>query len=102
MNNIGFVVYKKGNEPGMLMAQWEHSDYGKGTGIAKGSQSDGYEGEYTIQYFDNNGIIQAERDLIIKKEGDSYHLSWFKENKKTAEGIGKEISCCLCVGYHDI
>jgi hypothetical protein len=102
MKNIGFVAYEKGDEPGILTARWEHSDYGTGTGIAEGSPSEGFEGEYVIRYFDTLGALQAERNLSIEKRGESYRLSWFHDGRKTAEGIGRIISRSLCVGYHDV
>lgn len=102
MENIGLVFYRKGNEPGTLLAQFRHSDYGTGTGLAKGTPSEGFEGQFQIRYFDENGNIQADRDLFIIKDGEYYQLTWFKDGKITGEGIGHENSDCLCVGYHEI
>jgi hypothetical protein len=102
MKNIGFVIYRKGNEPGTLLAQWYHSDDGSGTGIAKGSPSEGFVGEYQIRYFDERGNVQAARELVIKKDREYYQLSWLKDGTLSAEGIGQETSGCLCVGYHNI
>ena len=102
MKNIGFVIYRKGNEPGTLLAQWHHSDDGSGTGIATGASSEDFTGEYQIRYFDEQGNIQAARDLVIKKEREYYQLLWLKDGAITAEGIGQETADCLCVGYHNI
>jgi len=74
MNNIGVVVYKKGNEPGTLEAEFCHTDDGIGNGIATGGPTHGFEGKYKIRYFDEKGKLQAERDLEIKKDGDRFNL----------------------------
>jgi hypothetical protein len=42
MPSVGFVMYKKSDEPGTLIAEWCHSDYGNGTGIATGGPADGF------------------------------------------------------------
>lgn len=102
MKNIGFVIYRKGNEAGTLLAQWYHSDDGSGTGMAKGAPSEDFAGKYQIRYFDEQGNFQAARELVIKKDSSYYQLSWLKDGTMTAEGIGQEISGCLCVGYHNI
>ncbi len=102
MINIGFVLYKKGDEPGTLNAKWCHSDYGNGTGIATGGPAEGFEGRYHIRYLDDKGNAQAERKLDIQKKGDFYHLSWINNGNISARGIGMETVEGLSVGYRDI
>ena len=102
MTNIGFVLYKKNDAPGVMNAKWCHSDYGIGTGIATGGPVEGFEGDYHIRYFDDTGNIQADRDLEIKKDGDFYKVSWLSNGKITAVGIGMENSEGLSVGYRDV
>ncbi len=102
MNNIGYVLYKKGKRPGTLNANWCHSELGIGTGIATGGPIDGFEGLYKIRYFDGKGNLQAERELDIKKDGNCYKVSWLNKGETTAYGIGLENSEGLSVGYRDI
>ena len=102
MTNIGFVLYKRNDESGVMNAKWCHSDYGNGTGIATGGPTEGFEGHYQIRYFDDMGNVQADRELEIKKDGDYYKVSWLNNGKITAVGIGMENSEGLSVGYRDI
>ncbi len=76
MTNVGFVLYKKGEEPGTLIAKWCHTDDGNGTGIATGGPVEGFEGHYHVRYFDDKGNLQAARELNIKKDGDYYQTWW--------------------------
>ncbi len=102
MNNIGNALYKKNKAAGTLNADWCHSDYGTGTGIATGGPADGFEGLYKIRYYDEKGKIQAERELEIRKDGQCYKVSWMNNGKLTAYGIGLEFSEGLSVGYRDV
>lgn len=102
MNNIGYILYKKNKEPGTLNANWCHSEYGIGTGIATGGSADGFEGLYQIQYFDEKGNLQAECELGIRKDGNCYRVLWLKNGELKAYGIGLENSEGLSVGYRDI
>ncbi|MCP4370993.1 MAG: hypothetical protein GY797_23195 [Deltaproteobacteria bacterium] len=102
MTNVGYVLYKKGDEPGTLIAKWCHSDYGNGTGIATGGPAEGFEGRYHIRYFDEKGNIQADRELDIQKDGDYYQLSWINNGEISGRGIGMENAEGLSVGYRDI
>ncbi len=104
MKNIGYVLYKKDKETGSLTADWCHSDYGIGTGIAttNGNQGDSFEGIYKIQYFDENGNLQAERELRIEKEDNHYKVSWLNDGVLTAFGIGLKNSEGLSIGYRDV
>lgn len=102
MNNIGCVLYKKDKEPGTLNANWCHSEYGIGTGIATGGSADDFDGHYQIRYFDENGNLQAERELDISKDGNYYKVSWLNNGEITSYGIGLVNSEGLSVGYRDI
>ncbi len=104
MKNIGYVLYKRNKEPGILDAIWCHSDYGIGTGIAtaSGNLNDGFEGHYRIKYFDEEGKFQAELELDIRKDEKCYKVSWLKNGELTAYGIGLENSEGLSVGYRDV
>lgn len=96
------VLYKKGDKEGTLNAEYCHSVDGKGNGIAHGNSKEGFEGEYQIQYFDDKGSLQAERDLEIQKKGDCFYLTWSKNGSITSTGIGFENAEGLLVGYHDV
>ncbi len=102
MTNVGYVLYKKGDEPGTLIAKWCHSDYGNGTGIATGGPAEGFEGRYHIRYFDEKGNIQADRELDIQKDGDYYQLSWINNGEISGRGIGMENAEGLSVGYCNV
>jgi len=104
MNNIGYVLYKISKELGTLNAEWCHSEYGIGTGIATATEGlvDGFEGHYQIQYFNEKGSLQAERGLDIRKEGKYYKVLWLNNGELTAYGIGLENSEGLSVGYRDV
>ena len=102
MTNIGCVFYKKTGQPGELTAKWCHSDDGQGTGIASGGPLEGFEGDYHIRYFDENENVQADRELRILKSAGIYKLTWFKDGKVTAEGVGMETSDGLSAGYRNL
>ena len=102
--NVGVVLYRKSDMPGTLQAEFCHTEDGNGHGIATTLENppQGFEGEYRVQYFDQNGDLQAERDLEIRKEGEQYHLRWFNSNVVSGIGIGFETDEGLLVGYYDV
>ncbi len=102
MNNVGVVLYRKGDEPGTLNAEYCHTDDGKGHGIATGGLTQGFEGKYQIQYFDEKGQLLAARDLEINKVGDRFNLIWFNNKVISCRGIGFETTEGLVVGYYDV
>ncbi|VVS91447.1 hypothetical protein [Desulfoluna spongiiphila] len=101
MSGVGIVHYTKNDEPGTLVAEWCHSEYGNGTGVATGGPAKGFEGHYRIIYYDDQGNLQAERELDIKKSGAQYQVSWLNNGDVSAIGIGIETSVGLSVGYRD-
>lgn len=102
MSSVGVVLYKKNDEPGILTAEWCHTDYGNGTGIATGGVAEGFEGNYRIRYFDDKENFQAERGLVIQKQGKFYHVSWIHNGEISGQGIGIETTEGLSVGYRDV
>ena len=102
MIDIGFVLYKKGEKPGTLTAEWCHAVAGNGTGIATGGPAVGFVGHYNIRYFDNNGNVDADLELTIQKAGDNYELVWIDDGEITNRGIGKVIEGGLAVGWRGI
>lgn len=102
MSSIGYVLYKKTDQPGVLDAVWTHSEDGSGTGIATGRPSDTFAGVYRVRYLDEDGGFSAERDLEIRQEGPHYLLTWSQDDKVTAIGIGMEHSEGLSAGYREI
>lgn len=102
MKNIGVVLYKKGSKPGTLQAAFCHTIDGRGNGVAKGEATDGFEGSYRIKYFDEEGELQAERDLKIKRDKDRFELVWLNDGKVTSKGVGFETTEGLMVGYCDL
>lgn len=102
MTNIGYVLYKKGKEPGTLDAVWLHRETGNGTGKATGGPVDGFAGRYRMLYFDDKGNVNADRDLDIQKKGDYYELAWIDNGEITAVGIGMEVVEGLAAGWRDV
>ncbi len=102
MSGVGVVLYTKGEEPGSLNAKWCYSDYGCGTGIATGGPMEGFEGNYTIRYFDSSGNFQAERGLKIQKTGIFYQVTWMNKDEISGSGVGMETEEGLSVGYRDL
>jgi hypothetical protein len=102
MINVGFVFYKKSNEPGTLNAKYCHSSIGAGTGIATGGPKEGFEGTYQIRYFDSKGTETAKRGLEIVKCGGYYELSWIMNGEIRSKGVGIEVLKGLAAGWRDI
>ena len=102
MQNIGLVVYKKNPSSGELRATWCHSDYGDGTGIAKGPIGADYCGDYQITYFDESEHEVAKLGLEIRQNQNQYLVTWFRDDKASARGIGMLTDAGLAVGYKDI
>ncbi len=103
MKNIGYVLYQKGHKPGTLDATWCTLKTGVGSGKATGGPLDGFEGEYHIQYFDENGNPDDEFDLIIQNLGSCYKLSWIRDDETIAcIGVGMEVAEGLAVGWRGL
>jgi len=102
MDNIGFVIYQKGEEPGTLNARWNHSALGNGTGIATDGPVEGFAGKYKICYFNEKGDLMAERQLDIQKFGENYKIKWLKDGVVSAEGLGMLVADGLAAGWRNI
>ena len=102
MNNIGLVIYRKNIETGELTASWCHSDDGGGSGIATGPAGKDYCGDYRITYFDENATQVAKLDLQIRQQLGRYLVTWLRDGKASAQGIGLLTDAGLAVGYQDI
>lgn len=102
MIDVGCVVYKKGAEPGSLIAKYCHSELGHGTGQATGGPLQGFAGRYHIRYFDVQGVEIADRELDIQKDGDTYRLRWIHKGAIRAIGIGMETSEGLVAGWCNV
>ena len=100
--NIGFVLYTKGDTPGTLYARWNYANIWSGPGIATGGPRDGFEGNYHVRYFFENGKFSDEYDLIIEKTGDFYSVSWLTNGKVSARGIGMVVQNALSVGWRRV
>jgi hypothetical protein len=101
-SNIGFVFYTKGLAPGTLNARWMYAKEYRGPGIATGGPRDGFEGEYHVRYFFENGEFSDEYDLVIEKSGDVYHVSWITDGELSAIGVGMEVENGLAVGWRRV
>jgi hypothetical protein len=99
MFNIGCVLYKKGDEPGTLVAEWSHSDSGNGIGHATGGPADGFEGSYHIVYSDEQGEVLSSHNLRIEKDGKYYNLLWINDDIVRFRGRGMEVKEGLAAGW---
>jgi hypothetical protein len=88
MEDIGVVIYRKGDELGSLCAIWHHKHFGSGTGKATGGPSAGFPGTYKIVYFDPSGKRLSGYDLRIEQQGDYFNLIWLTDGIVKFRGIG--------------
>ncbi|MBX9785372.1 MAG: hypothetical protein K2X48_18965 [Chitinophagaceae bacterium] len=100
--NIGFVLYTKSNTPGTLFARWNYANIWSGPGIATGGPKEGFEGNYHVRYFYENGDFSDEYDLTIEKTGGFYNVSWIVKGKVLAKGVGMEVENGLAVGWRRV
>lgn len=104
--NIGFVLYRPGDEPGTLDATWCHAWFGRndmGSGRATGGPADGFVGSYDVEYFDKNGKAVASFELRIRHgETDYYELEWLENGKLMDVGVGVEVAEGLAAGWRRI
>lgn len=80
---IGVGEYRiSAEEADVLDARWISSGWMSrlrgaiGTGRARGDTSNGFPGDYHVQYFDGEGNFASEYDLHIEPAGDCYQLTW--------------------------
>ncbi len=105
MVNVGFVLYRKGKEPGTLDATWCHPYFGDGvfgTGKATGGPAEAFEGRYQIRYFDHNGNELAGFELDIRKHGEYFELAWIDNGEVMDRGIGMEVAEGLAAGWRRV
>lgn len=102
MISIGCVLYRKGEEPGTLLARWFHSNSESGTGKAIGGSSDGFAGRYHIQYSNDKSNEISAFELVIEKVCDYYELSWIENDNVRFRGIGMEVSEGLFAGWRSV
>ncbi|TCO78192.1 hypothetical protein [Chromatocurvus halotolerans] len=99
ITNIGFVLYTKSHAPGTLNARWMYSTQYRGSGIATGGPVEGFEGDYHVRYFYEDGTFSDEYELNIEQVGTIYHVDWFVDGERQATGVGMETTDGLAVGW---
>lgn len=102
MLDIGIVYYRIRPSGNIIDAIWHSSrqlEKETGTGIAHGDTSNGFEGNYTITYFNPDGSVAGVFDLKIEKTGDTYALSYIQDSQVLLMGVGLETSDGLAAGY---
>jgi hypothetical protein len=102
-NDIGIVIYTKTSDS-ELAAKWFSSEDNKqvhGTGKVIGNATDGFNGDYTVEYYLHGGELLGAFDLEIRKNGDNYLLFWRVEGKTLFIGAGMEHKNSLCVGWRE-
>jgi hypothetical protein len=100
--NIGFVLYTKGDAPGMLNARWTYQNVYSGKGLATGGPKEGFAGHYHVRYYDEHGKFSDEYDLVIGKAGDFYNASWITNGKVSAGGVGMKVGKGLAIGWRRV
>ena len=100
--NVGIVVYTKGDAPGTLDGRWSFENSWGGPGRATGGPEQGFAGNYHIRYFYESGEFSDEYDLVIKRAGDYYEVSWLLDGTVRAVGLGVELDGALAVGWRKI
>lgn len=80
---IGVCEYQISNsETNVIDARWiasdavERLDGAICSGRARGDTSNGFPGDYHVQYFDAKGELTGDLDLHIEPVGRSYGLTW--------------------------
>ena len=101
-SNIGFVLYTKGDSAGTLNARWMYTTAYSGPGVATGGPAEGFAGQYHVRYFYKSGEFSDEYDLVIRKSGDLYDVSWLTDGNVRAVGVGMVVDKGLAVGWHKV
>ena len=55
-----------------------------GSGRARGDTSNGFPGDYRVQYLDAAGLLTGDLDLHIEAAGDVYQLTWRHRSENVA------------------
>ena len=100
--NIGLAVYTKGATPGTLNGIWNYANVWSGKGKATGVSKGGFAGNYHIKYYFENGKFSDEYNLVIKKAGKFYNLSWIVDGKVSARGVGTVVDNRLVAGWRRV
>ena len=98
---VGVAEYRLNTEEkGVIDARWISSETVEKSGTicrgrATGDTSNGFAGNYHIQYFDTEGELMGDFDLHIEPLGDAYYLTWRNRSDNlptpgeiVCEGIG--------------
>ncbi len=104
-NFIGAVVYRPGDEPGTLEADWVKStETGDAIlkGWATGGPVRGLVGDYTIVYHNERGEPSEPYDLKIVVSGEILHLRWSKKGRQIYKGIGMLRDNTIIAGWGPI
>ncbi len=99
---IGAFVYRPGNEPGTIDADWAQSTRKVDVlckGSATGGPASGFEGTYSIVYRNEHGEPSKTYEVRIDRDGEVYHLSWHRDGRQVYRGIGMQVSGALVGGW---
>ena len=102
--NVGIVVYNKTRTPGTLIAGWNFGNRFGGPGLATGGPAEGFEGDFHVRYFNEDGSFSDEYDLRMVKTGNSYDVAWLVKGIVQARGVGMvvEDGNALAVGWRRV
>ncbi|MBT4888962.1 MAG: hypothetical protein HON65_05365 [Rhodospirillales bacterium] len=101
-HTVGVVVYRYGEEPGTLDADWALSTQGHGIirhGKATGGPAGEYAGTYFIQYYDEMGGPDGSFELEITQVESVYQLTWYENAQPVIKGVGMLCENALVVGW---
>jgi hypothetical protein len=64
-----------------------------GSGRARGDTSNGFPGDYRVQYWDAAGLLTGDLDLHVESSGAGYRLTWRhrRENVRLPAAIGEVV-----------
>ena len=102
MSDVGFVLFKRGDESGTLEATWCHSSQGYGIGKATCGPPAAFVGRYDMHYPNRSDSDDVHRELEIQREGLVYQLSWFHDGELRATGVGMEVADGLAAGWRGV
>ena len=104
MGEIGAVVYRLGNEPRTLSAQWVYSTsdpngVGSGTAFRSDEGGTGFTGRWEIAYRGADGTDAGRYLLEIDQDDAVYALRWLRDGVVVFEGAGFVVDGALIGGW---
>ena len=102
MKDIGLVKFILNDEKTSITSEWVYTindNTYTGTGIVEGEITNDYCGKFKVTYFNADGKIIHEYELVITKNEDYYNLEWWQKGKVVYIGIGMLNNNILYAGW---